>query len=217
MVWSSSLTLILCLRLSLRHTHTHTHIAAFPPFLPPFLPLIHSLTLGDALLHSSLPGAVEKAGETHKSKLKCSSECFLDMMHGSWDAARPCCYTCKLCWHTQDPRSAKKKKQDHSRAAKLGALSCIFTDLLHSIRNLFYVLDLVAWFRCERESQLTTSCRGFKRNKEVALRRCHSSFCCLLPRRCKTGSSSLCFPSEHQQFRCHLFPPLLEETARGSV
>lgn len=75
-LWSSSLA----------DTHTHS---------PPSLSLIHSLTLCDALLHSSLPGAVKKARETHKSKLKCSSECFLDVMHGPWDAARPCCYTCK--------------------------------------------------------------------------------------------------------------------------
>lgn len=88
-LWSSSLTLIFFLCLLQTHTHIHTHTH------PPSFSLIHSLTLGDALLHSSLPGAVKKARETHKSKLKCSSECFLDMMHGSWDAAWPCCYTCK--------------------------------------------------------------------------------------------------------------------------
>ena len=108
---------------------------------------------------------------------------------------------CAETRRTPDPHKTTRSQQSR----KLDALSCIFTDLLHSIRNLFYVLDLVMWFRRERESQPATSRRGFKCNKEVALRRCHSSFCCLLPRRCKTGSSSLCFPSEHQQFRCHLF------------
>lgn len=81
-LWSSSLSDTRC-------THTHTHTG------PPSLLLIHSVTLCDALLHSSLPGAAKKARETHKSKLKCSSECFLDMMHGSWDAAWPRSYACK--------------------------------------------------------------------------------------------------------------------------
>lgn len=72
------------------HTNTHTHtciqlLSLSSPPLPPSL--THSLTLGDARLHSSLPGALKKARETHKSKLKCSSECFLDVMHGSQDAS----------------------------------------------------------------------------------------------------------------------------------
>lgn len=87
-------------------THTYT---------PPPLPLIHSLTVADALLHSSLPGAVKKARETHKSKLKCSSECFLDMMHGSWDAARPCCYTCNHAeTHRSKAASTLRQPQSYS-------------------------------------------------------------------------------------------------------
>lgn len=110
-------------------THTHNHSLSLSLSLshPPLSPslFIHSLTLGDALLHSSLPGAVKKAREAHKSKLKCSSECFLDMMHGSWDAAWPCCYTCK-CADTHRPHihnteviaaQQKKKKKTPSPLA----------------------------------------------------------------------------------------------------
>lgn len=77
-LWSTSLTD------THRTTHTHTY-SHQPSLLLPhlLLSLIHSLTLCDALLHSSVPGAARKAAETHKSKLKCSTECFLDMMHGS--------------------------------------------------------------------------------------------------------------------------------------
>ncbi len=119
---------------SCTRTHTHTHA--------PSLSLIHSLTLGDALLHSSLPGAVKKARETHKSKLKCSSECFLDMMHGSWDAAWPRCYTCK-CAETHRPWIQNTTVV----TAKQKSLSLAFhwPSSLHKRVWFRYLIDVKAW------------------------------------------------------------------------
>lgn len=90
------------------HTQTHMHTAALSlcPSLPSLhLSLTHSLTLGDARLHSSLPGALKKAKETHKSKLKCSSECFLDVMHGSQDASVAAGTGCKC--RSKTPQSSQ--------------------------------------------------------------------------------------------------------------
>lgn len=97
--WSSSVTLFRCLLLTL----TNLLQLLSPPSLPPFLP--PSFTHSRWLMHFSiLPylGQWRRPGETHKSKLKCSSECFLDMMHGSWDAA-PALLLLHLlaCWNTQ--------------------------------------------------------------------------------------------------------------------
>lgn len=174
-LWSSSLT----------DTHTHS---------PPSLSLIHSLTLCDALLHSSLPGAVKKARETHKSKLKCSSECFLDVMHGPWDAARPCCYTCK-----PDVGTVQQKKP------------CYFPSRTAYHPNTLTFLDWDTFWFQTRESNAVQNklCGGelqsnimwgFECNKEVARLRCHSSFCGQLPHHIAAELvPPRCFSSEHQR------------------
>lgn len=175
---------------SLILARTHTRSSS-PSRFP-----IHSLTLCDALLHSSLPGAAKKARETHKSKLKCSSECFLDVMHGSWDAAWPCCLPHKCA----GPQIHKHKSQSVPKTLLLSLAyyrssllqNHIFSPDLH-IRS---VLESNALQQCMRWFDelpiLATSCQGLIQQGSGPL---EVSFQFLLPAAtshlCRTGSSSL--------------------------
>lgn len=73
-------------------SHTQTHTGSL--FLPSSF--THSLThTGWCTSPFFCTWGSEEGQGDAQSKLKCSSECFLDVMHGSRDAAWPCCYTCK--------------------------------------------------------------------------------------------------------------------------
>lgn len=117
---------------------THKRSLSFPS------PLSHSLThIGWCTLHSSLPGALKKAGETHKGKLKCSSECFLDMMHGSWDAAWPCCYTLQACWNAQAQHPKHWSTQHKPHYFLLQFIDLLYTNCFLDLAAKFDVLKCV--------------------------------------------------------------------------
>lgn len=60
------------------HTHKHTPHSASPPSF-----CSHCAVHSSILLYL---GRQRRPPRRTKSKLKCSTECFLHMMHGSWDA-----------------------------------------------------------------------------------------------------------------------------------